>query len=342
MRAIKIILVILVILSGVFLLGPQVSYDPLPSPEIELSEVRIEQLDDYVALKESEYPNIRQGNEAIIYWADSAKTRTRYAMVYLHGFSASREEGNPVHLNVARKFGFNLYLPRLANHGLEGEESMTDLSPNGLIESAKEAIAIGQLLGEDVIVMSTSTGGTLSIYLAGANPEIIDAMILFSPNIEIADQSAKILTMPWGLQLGKIIAGDFRSFEGDSLVDQYWTSKYRIEAIAALQKLLDETMHEDVFEKVTQPYFLGYYYKNDTAQDRTVSVEAIRRFDSKTSTPPDKKRVVAFPEVGEHVIASYITSKDLESVEKEVSDFMTEVLSLQPTRSLDTLLTQNF
>ena len=172
-------------------------------------------------------------------------------------------------------------------------------------------MGIGQILGEDVIVMSTSTGGTLSIYLAGANPDMIDAMILFSPNIEIADQSTKILTMPWGLQLGKMIAGDFRSFEdNEPLEEQFWTSKYRIEAIVALQKLLDETIEEEVFRKVSQPYLLGYYYKSDTAKDNVVSIAAIKEFARSTSTPDQQVQVVEFPNVGEHVIASYIKSKD--------------------------------
>lgn len=345
MKAIKIAFTVLFLLAILYLAGPRVTYDPLVSPEIELpAELTIEGLDDFVLTRETSFSNIRPGNQAKIIWADTSKTRTPYAVVYLHGFSASHEEGKPIHMDFAKRYGCNLFLARLANHGLAGEESMTDMTPNGLIESAKEAIAIGQILGDDVIVMSTSTGGTLSIYLAGANPEMIDAMILYSPNIEIADQSAKILTKPWGLKLGKMIAGDFRVFEdNEPLEDQFWTSKYRIEAIVALQKLLDETMTEDVFSAVTQPYFLGYYYKNDTAKDEVVSIDAIKEFARSTSTPSDKVRVVEFPNVGEHVIASYIKSKDLESVRNSTFHFAEEILGLEPVSLLaDSLVTQDF
>lgn len=344
MKAIKIAFAVLFLLAIIYLAGPRVKYDPIASPVIELPVgVTLETLDDFVAGTESGFDNIRPGNEAKIIWADSLKSKTPYAVVYLHGFSASHEEGSPIHMEFARRYGFNLYLARLANHGLAGEESMTDLTPNGLIESAKQAVGIGQILGEDVIVMSTSTGGTLSIYLAGANPDMIDAMILFSPNIEIADQSTKILTMPWGLQLGKMIAGDFRFFEdNEPLEEQFWTSKYRIEAIAALQKLLDETMKEEVFSKISQPYLLGYYYKSDTAKDNVVSIDAIKEFTRSTSTPDQQVQVVEFPDVGEHVIASYIKSKDLESVRKSVYQFAEEVLRLQPKPLfIDTLVAED-
>ncbi|XOV93910.1 MAG: alpha/beta hydrolase [Bacteroidota bacterium] len=343
MKISRITLYTLLVIVLLFFLGPKVYYGPIETPEIELlKDVSLEDLDEVVDSKETKVSNIRFGNEAKIIWADSSKRRTRYSIVYLHGFSASHEEGNPVHLDFAKRYGFNLYLSRLANHGLEGEESMSDLTPNGLIETAKEAVAIGQLLGEEVIVMSTSTGGTLSIYLAGANPELIDALILFSPNIEIADPNAKLLTLPWGLQLGKMIVGDFRSFEDeDSLVNQYWTTRYRIEAIAALQKLLSQTMKEENFKEITQPYFLGYYYKNDEEQDHTVSVEAIKHFDQLTSTTDDKKLVVAFPDVGEHVLASYITSKDLESVEQAVFRFADEILKLKPVKADSTGVIDN-
>lgn len=330
MKSLSIFLSAIIVLVLTYFLGPRVDYGPILSPEVAtLNGISLGELDHYIAKQEANYSNIRPGNAAKIIWADSIKRKTRYSIVYLHGFSASHEEGNPVHINFAKRYGFNMYLARLSNHGLLGEESMTDLTPNGLIESAKQAVAIGQLLGEDVIVISTSTGGTLSIYLAGANPEIIDALILFSPNIEIADPNAKLLTKPWGLQLGKMIAGEFRSFEDEEpLVNQFWSTKYRIEAIAALQKLLDQTMNEENFNKVNQPYFLGYYYKNEEEQDRTVSVEAIKKFDEMTSTKDNQKMVVAFPDVGAHVLASYITSKDLVSVEKQLFRFGDDILEL--------------
>ena len=45
-------------------------------------------------------------------------------------------------------------------------------------------------------------------------------------------------------------------------------------------------------------------------------------------TMTDLKQKVAFPDAGAHVIASYIRSKDWQSVEKETDKFMAEKVKL--------------
>ena len=52
---------------------------------------------------------VKPNNEAKIIWADSNHQQTDYAIVYLHGFSASQMEGDPVHRNIAKQFHCNLY-----------------------------------------------------------------------------------------------------------------------------------------------------------------------------------------------------------------------------------------
>ncbi|MFZ8461094.1 alpha/beta hydrolase, partial [Staphylococcus aureus] len=83
---------------------------------------------------------IKENNEARIVWAnDTLKQKTNYAIVYLHGFSASQEEGNPVHRNIAKQFGCNLYLARLAEHGIDTVDALFNYTADRLWESAKEA-----------------------------------------------------------------------------------------------------------------------------------------------------------------------------------------------------------
>ena len=106
-----------------------------------------DQLETYIASNEKAH-KLRPNNEARIVWAnDSAHQPTELAIVYLHGFSASQEEGNPVHRNIARYFGCNLYLARLAEHGIDTTEQLLNLTPENYWESAKEALAIGLKLG---------------------------------------------------------------------------------------------------------------------------------------------------------------------------------------------------
>ena len=67
------------------------------------------------------YPR-KPNNESKVVFHDSIPKKTPYSILYLHGFSASTEEGNPVHINIANALGANIYLPRLFGHGLVEEE----------------------------------------------------------------------------------------------------------------------------------------------------------------------------------------------------------------------------
>ena len=167
----------------VYFMGPKVEY-PTIDAKIQTLSLPLAELDKYIAQKEQNVSNIKADNEARIVWADSIR-KTPYSMVYLHGFSASAMEGNPIHKELAKRYGCNLYLARLAQHGIADRETFKDLTPKALVDSAKEAIAIGKLLGDKVIVLSCSTGGTLSAYLAAENPDWIAAQMLFLSLIHI-------------------------------------------------------------------------------------------------------------------------------------------------------------
>ena len=57
-------------------------------------------------------------------------------------------------------------------------------------------------------------------------------------------------------------------------------------------------------------------------------------------TPVDKKMKVAFPESGDHVIASSITSKDWEGVLRETERFLEEVAGI-PVPAKELILEEN-
>ncbi|WP_435624702.1 alpha/beta hydrolase [Flagellimonas sp.] len=335
MKTLKKLLKGLVVVFGlvvlVYFVGPKVEK---PDLTISLPSVpsNLLALEEMIVNREQNTPHIKKDNESRIIWHDSLPQKTEYSIVYLHGWSASQEEGDPLHIETAKRYGCNLYLPRLAGHGLQEEEPMLNLTANDLINSAKEAIAIGKQLGEKVILMATSTGGTLALHLARGDKDIA-GLILYSPNIEIYDTNAKVLAGPWGLQLARMVKqGDYHEFEANALKQKYWTHKYRVEALTHLQALVDHTMTEETFKAVNQPVFMGYFYKNDSIQDKVVSVPAMLSMFEQLGTPKSLKRKTAFPEVGDHVVASYITSKDLASVKKETNTFIEEILKLQPRK----------
>ena len=98
-------LLIPLILVIVYLAGPRPSA-PEYKKELPAVPSGASALIDYVKFGEAQH-KLKPDNEARIIWAnDSLKQKTDYAIVYLHGFTASQEEGNPVHKNIAKKFRF--------------------------------------------------------------------------------------------------------------------------------------------------------------------------------------------------------------------------------------------
>lgn len=328
-KILKGLLIVLVILAIVYFVGPKVEK---PNLDTSLPKVSsdLSQLEQGIHDREAAIANIKANNEARIVWFDSLPAKTEYSIVYLHGWSASQMEGHPLHVEIAKRYGCNLYLPRLAGHGLDEQEAMLNLTADQVLNSAKEAIAVAKQLGNKVIVMATSTGGTLALHLAGGDEDIV-ALLLYSPNIEIYDKNAKLLTGPWGVQLAKAVKkSDYHEFEASEEKQKYWTTKYRVEALTHLQALVDNTMVPETFKKVTQPVFMGYFYRNDSIQDKVVSVPAMLKMFDLLGTPPEQKQKMAFPEAGDHVMTSYITSKDLKSVRRETEKFLEKVLGLRP------------
>ncbi len=324
MRILKIVILSILALFVIYFLGPQ-------PPKPELNDVlpavaSIDALDSYITAMEAPH-KIKPNNQAKIIWADSSQSQTEYALVYLHGFSASQMEGDPVHQNIAKQFNCNLYLARLAEHGIDTTEDLMNLTADQYWESAKLAYAIGKQIGKKVILMSTSTGGTLALQLASVYPEIA-GLILYSPNIEVFNPSAPLLDNPWGLQIGRaVLKSNYVDIKyKDSAYPKYWNSHYRIEGVVALQNLLEATMTEATFKKIHQPTLALYYYKDEAHQDNVVKVKAIQKMMQQIATPANLKMEMAIPNAGNHVIASPIVSNDIVSVEKATAKFMKEVI----------------
>lgn len=321
--------IIPLLLLIVYLLGPKPK-TPVFSNDIPPVPSGSNALISYVANQEAAH-KLKKDNEARIIWFnDSLKDVTPYSIVYLHGFSASQAEGDPVHKNIARQFGCNLYLSRLAEQGIDTSEIMVNLTVDRYWESAKQALAIGRKLGQKVILMGTSTGGTLALKLAAEYPDVY-ALVLMSPNIEIDDPNAWLLNNPWGLQIARMVkSGKYIESTSDTSPEykQYWTPKYRIEAAVALQELLETSMTPATFHRIDQPSLVLYYYKDEVHRDSTVRVDAIKKMYEELATPENKKRAIAIPNAGNHVIGSWIRSKDVATVEAETAKFFSEVLGL--------------
>jgi pimeloyl-ACP methyl ester carboxylesterase len=328
----RFLLWLVIALVGVYLFGPQPPKPklnralPVVTSDLNILEKQI--LDHEKSFK------LKPDNGARFIWRnDTVKGKTEFVLLYLHGFSACWYEGNPVNTGFARYFGCNAYFPRLASHGIDTTEALVDMTPDRLWESAKEALAVASQLGQKVVIMSTSTGGTLALKLAAEFPERIHGLILFSPNVKINNSMAWMLSLPWGLQIARKNTGsNYRvwSEKWDSKECQYWNCKYRLEGVVYLQQLVETTMKEKVFRKVKVPVFLGYYYKDDEHQDKTIRVDAALKMFDRLGTPLGLKKKQAFPDAGDHCIACELYSKSVDEVRQATFAFAEEVLRMMP------------
>lgn len=327
-----------------YTLGPSAHYAPINYKPVVFDSdlVKLEQ-----SIADSERKaHLRPDNEARIIWADSLhKVKTPYSIVYIPGFSATWAEGDPIHKQLAKHFGCNLYLARTYGHGVDSPDALRDLTPDNYAGSAEQALEIGKKLGDKVIVIGTSAGGMLTLYLAARHPEI-DGLVLYSPCIAVANPALKLVTKPWGKQiLNQVFRGDYviNSYKQAGR-ERYWFPKYHVNGLISLQTMLDQYMVPEEFQKVKQPVFMGYYYKDDDHQDKVVSVAAMLDMFDQLGTPPAKKQKVAFPDAGEHVITSHFTSGDLEGVYGATEKFMETVLNMpvaQEAPSIIALRTNN-
>jgi pimeloyl-ACP methyl ester carboxylesterase len=327
-RRLTFVLVPLAIIGLVYMLGPAPS-----SPHYDERFPAVPDSPDGVEsfLRDIEAQHkLKPENEARIVWNDSSRTRTQYSIVYLHGFSASQKEGDPIHRRFAKDFGCNLLLARLSDHGVDTTDALYYFSADRAWESAKTALALSEKLGDRVVIISTSTGGTLALMLAARYPEKVHALINLSPNIAINDPAAFLLNGPWGLQIARaVLGGKNRETGGDEESAKYWYTSYRIEALVQLQELIETGMTDNTFHSIRQPSLTLYYYKNEEEQDPEVKVSAMLEMHAKLATPDSLKVAQPIPSAGAHVLGSSITSRDLEGVYAAIEEFALQKLHMQ-------------
>jgi pimeloyl-ACP methyl ester carboxylesterase len=173
-NTLKILLGIFGLLFIVYFSGPKVG-DPNLDQNLPDVPQDLVELNAWIDSHEATIADLKPRNQSRIEFYDSIPQKTKYAVIYFHGFSASSEEGAPFHQNIAKHFKANLYLPRLFGHGIAGATPLEDFTTDAYLASALEALAVAKTLGEQVIVLGTSNGGTLSLIL-GNDPQVSESL----------------------------------------------------------------------------------------------------------------------------------------------------------------------
>ncbi|KAL1525402.1 hypothetical protein AB1Y20_020261 [Prymnesium parvum] len=161
---------------------------PLPA------HLHVDAVEAFLERREAAVAPLRPGTRSTVTWEPSARhQQARLCVVFLHGWSASPEEIDPVDAEVASKLGAHLLRYRLTGHGLSPTErsalAMRDEARSRVLRTdASTALALGRLLGQRVVVIGCSTGGSLAMWLA-AQPwarESLAAIVLISPAWQVA------------------------------------------------------------------------------------------------------------------------------------------------------------
>ncbi len=234
-------------LVGALFFGPRVVLDD--TIRISSSQIGADP-GAYLAARAEE--GVRPGAEKEIVWADPVnRTVTPVAVVYLHGFSATKEEIRPLPDEVARALGANVFFTRLTGHGRDGA-ALAEATANDWLNDTAEALAIGRALGEKVLVISTSTGGTLAA-LAAEHPELkgqMDGVVFISPNFGVRTAGAELLTAPFAETFVPAIFGEERSWRPENAEhERWWTTSYPTRAVfpvAATVKAAKAAAYQDV------------------------------------------------------------------------------------------------
>lgn len=296
-------------------LGPRVKVDQ----DVHMPDLP-QDLDAYLQGCEAQYEHITPETEKTIIWAGVRGARTGLSVVYLHGFTATRQETAPLADLVARQLGANLFYTRLTGHGLPGKELARAHAHDWLVDTA-EAIAIGERIGGKTVLIGTSTGGTLATWAAG-HPRLSEnlaAVVLLSPNFGPANRFADLMLLPWGRHIADTILGIEQQWQPyNERHGRFWTGKYPTRALLPMMALV-RLVRNMRMEDIKTPVLMGYS-REDVVVDVQKALQTVVRFGSPL------KEILDLGDVNtrsDHVLAGDILApQNTEPLAARVVDFV--------------------
>ena len=276
-------------------------------------------LDGYLSTTEARYADITPGAEKTIVWAHPDKRQTDVSIIYLHGYTATRQETAPLSDHLAQQLGANLFYTRLAGHG-RSEAAMAEASVHDWLQDSQEDLQIGQRLGKQVLVIGTSTGATLATWLAlqGDNPQVL-AYVMVSPNFAPKDPAATVLTWPWATHFVPLLLGPDHQWQPRNAEQaRYWSHRYPVQALLPMMALV-KYVREQPLEQISAPVLTLY-----SQGDQVVSAPAIEAAFARFGSP--HKQLIALKDTQDpshHVLAGDILSpQDTPRVQAAILAFL--------------------
>lgn len=261
----------------------------------------VQDIDSYLRQTESRHA-ITVGTEKRVFWYRDEVVQRQVSLVYLHGYSATRQEISPVCEQLATRVGANIYFTRLTGHG-GNAEFLSQAKVEDWHRDALHSYQIGKMIGKKVVVIGYSTGATLAAWLAAQGRCEVAAYILLSPNFGLRDKRAQLFRFSFLYPLLHLLVGKERTIPAVSSDHRrYWTNTYPLASLAEMLRLVRGVRASKVC--ITCPLFLAY-----CPEDKILSTAAMDSFFAQ-ATARQKYKVI-FPSCGDpqsHVLAGDILS----------------------------------
>lgn len=248
--------------------------------------------------------------------------RSRWSLVFLHGFGASRGGGEAILEPIAAERRLNAWLPLLPGHG-RTPEHQAEAPAEAYLAHAAEALAMGRALGERVCLVGSSTGGLLATWLAARWPDHVHALVLASPFYAFADPTARVLRLPFGLDAveaayGPVRDASFQDPRREEGYDEHWLTEQRYRALGALERLRGWLAAESTYRRVRCPVLLLY-----TPSDDVVDLDAMHQAFGRMG--PHRLSCFIPIEDGHHILLSDYVRTDKAAIRKALDAFLDDV-----------------
>ena len=174
-------------------------------------------------------------------------------------------------------------------------------------KDALEAYEIAKTIGDKVIVVSVSTGGTLSAWLSTQEgSEKIVAQLMISPNFDVHNKDAYLIDLPLGIgvKIAEFTAGKNHTWTAkNALQEKYWSTNHPIKAVRPMVQLLKEVKKIDK-QSITTPTLMIY-----STKDTVILPSAVE--ENFQSWGSSKKQLTQYNDSEDtHVLASAIVSPE--------------------------------
>jgi len=310
---------------------------PLPGPLPGHADAPTQPFDTFFSrqLERARQEGVRPGDEER--FIRRADPQTDLAILYVHGFGASRAEGESVVDVLGEELHANTYFMRLPGHGIN-MEAHAQTRWEQYLAAVEETFHQTRPLGKYLVLIGSSTGGLLCTWLASRHPNDVSALVLASPLFAFGPKLSFLFSRRAGMPLIEMLYGPIRDAswkndpEGRALpgYNDHWLIQQRYRALLPIDDLIRTLATEDVFRDVTSPVLLLSYFKDEQHKDNVVDIAAMHDAFARMNagSPHPLSREVAIAD-GNHILLSAYVRTDKAKIINEMRSFLVDVAKIR-------------